>query len=685
MKLKPFLRLSGILMIGILFLCLLIGQQTPVTAQTGDIHSDNDQSDNNQSDSQQPDIDQPDAVQPDNSIHEDSGHELPPEERQALLALMDIPTADAPASTNQACTLGTWQAISPVNTPRSRPALTYAPFNGRFYLIGGEATGGDRDLAIEEYDPVTDNWTEKANLLTGVANTGAAAIGQYIYIPGGYSGVGESTMQRYNIPADTLTTLTPLTSTLFAHTVVALDNKVYALGGSETGSEETTNRIYDVATNSWQAGAPLPVAVHYASAVTDGYYIYVMGGNTTDLATVQRYNPQTDTWALIPDMAEGRGGAAGFFDGRNVWVVSGGWSSYLTTTEYWDGIQWQSGPAVNTGVRTTGVAFGDGMALKAAGWNGGFEDDAEILSVECAPPPPPPVCTIGEWQEVSPVNTPRSRPSLAYASSNGRFYLAGGEANGANKDIPIEEYNPTTDTWTEKANLLTGVSNTGVVAVGGYLYVPGGYADLVGTADLQRYDIQNNTVVTLTAMPSENFAHAVVLHDNKIYVLGGSNTGVAGFTHYVYDIATDSWESATPLLTAVHYPAAASDGTYIYLMGGNTSNFIGVQRYNPATGVWTEAPIMDMGRGGPSAFYDGQNVWAVGGGWSTYETSTEYFDGYRWRSGPEMNVGARTLGAAFGGGLALKAAGWNGAFEDSAEMLEITCQRFIYLPVIMKE
>ncbi|MCA9962326.1 MAG: hypothetical protein KC443_24990, partial [Anaerolineales bacterium] len=525
---------------------------------------------------------------------------------------------DSAASSNEACTIGTWETVSPMNTPRTRAAMTYAAFNGRFYLVGGEAFGSNRDIPIEEYDPLTDTWTDKAHLLTGVSNIGAAAIGQYIYIPGGFTGInGESFMQRYNIVANTMTTLAPLTSTLYAHTVVALDNKVYALGGDETGGPAITNRIYDVGTNSWQTGAPLLVPVYYATAVTDGYYIYVIGGNLDDIATVQRYNPQTDAWAIIPDLAEGRAGAGSFFDGRNIWAVSGGWSSYLTSTEYWDGISWQSGPTVNVGARTIGVAFGDGLALKASGWNNDRVGTAEVLSVECAPPPPPPTaCTIGEWEQVSSINTARSRPAMTYA--NGRFYLVGGEAEAGFYYIPIEEYDPLTDTWTDKAIPLIGVANIGVAAVGDYIYMPGGTTNGgVTIAELQRYDIQSNTVVTMTSMPAPNAAHAVVLYDNQLHVLGGDNNGSPGFTHYVYDIATDSWSSAAPLLTAVNYPTAASDGEYIYVMGGNTNNYIGVQRYDPATDIWTAAPIMDTGRGGAGAFFDGQNIWAVGGGWNT--------------------------------------------------------------------
>ncbi|MEZ4642400.1 MAG: hypothetical protein R3E31_06625 [Chloroflexota bacterium] len=38
------------------------------------------------------------------------------------------------------------------------------------------------------------------------------------------------------------------------------------------------------------------------------------------------------------------------------------------------------------------------------------------------------------------------------------------------------------------------------------------------------------------------------MYDNQLHVLGGDNNGSPGFTHYVYDIATDSWNSAAPLL-----------------------------------------------------------------------------------------------------------------------------------------
>lgn len=287
-------------------------------------------------------------------------------------------------------------------------------------------------------------------------------------------------------------------------------------------------------------------------------------------------------------------------------------------------------------------------------------------------------CAIGIWQTVTPVNTGRSRPGLAYLAATGNFYLAGGEASGSSYDNPIEEYDPVANTWTDRTSLLTGVSNTGAVGVGAYVYVPGGFSGAGSIADMQRFDPAANTVVTMTAMPAANYAHAVTALDGRIHVLGGSDTGAAGTTHYIYDIDSDTWITGTALLTAVNYAAAASDGTYVYVLGGTTSDLATVQRYHPQTGTWDTIADMNNGRGGPGAFFDGANLWAVGGGWSTYLASTEYWDGAGWQVGPPMNVGLRTGGAAFGGGLALRAAGWNDAYDNSAEILNIVC-----LPIIV--
>ena len=115
-----------------------------------------------------------------------------------------------------------WVPVTPMTTARSRTAVVYFPPNGLFYAIGGEATGGNRAIPIEEYDPVGDTWTDRSLLTSGVSNTGAAVVGDYVYIPGGYTGTaGETALQIFDPIANTVSPGTVMPAANYAHAVVA--------------------------------------------------------------------------------------------------------------------------------------------------------------------------------------------------------------------------------------------------------------------------------------------------------------------------------------------------------------------------------------------------------------------------------------------------------------------------------
>jgi len=283
-------------------------------------------------------------------------------------------------------------------------------------------------------------------------------------------------------------------------------------------------------------------------------------------------------------------------------------------------------------------------------------------------------CSGASWTSIAPLNTARSRTGVAYDAVSGHFFAAGGEASGGNRNIPIEEYDPVANTWTNRANLLTGVSNTGAAAVGGFVYVPGGWTGAAAQNLMQRFDPVGNVVANLATMPATNFAHAVVARGNFIHVLGGSASGGTGTTHFIYDVGANNWSTAASLPVAVNYPAAATDGTLVYVVGGGTtgSDLTNVQIYNPGTNSWSAGTPMNVARGGPGAFFAGAQLWAVGGGWTAYLTSTEYFQAGAWSAGPTLVTGARTIGVGYGNGLAVKAGGWAGTFVSAAETLTCT-------------
>jgi N-acetylneuraminic acid mutarotase len=287
---------------------------------------------------------------------------------------------------------------------------------------------------------------------------------------------------------------------------------------------------------------------------------------------------------------------------------------------------------------------------------------------------------IGTWQEIAPLHTARTRVAgVIYSETTGKFYAIGGEGPASNWDLAIEEYDVGNNTWTDRAHLIVGVSNSGAAKVGSYIYIPGGLAGPpLSTAQntMQRFDPAANVVSSFAPMPAANQGHAVVALDNKIYVLGGSATAAAGTTNYIYDVANNVWSNGAAVPTTVVYAAAASDGTYVYLIGGMDAGFSDttiVQRYNPATDKWNTLAPLSNARGGPGAFYDGERIWAVNGGWATYLKSTEYYLDGIWTAGPDTVNGARTIGAgySFDKQIAIKAGGFDGTITNKAEKLSI--------------
>ena len=163
-------------------------------------------------------------------------------------------------------------------------------------------------------------------------------------------------------------------------------------------------------------------------------------------------------------------------------------------------------------------------------------------------------------------------------------------------------------------------------------------------------------------------------------MLGGSATGVDGTTNYIYDTTTNSWSSGAPEPSQpLEYPAAATDGTYIYLIGGRRAAAYDldiVQRYDPASDSWMDMPNLTTQRGGLAAFFDGYRFWAVNGGWLNHLPSTEFYvpGSAAWSAGPDTFVGTVELGAAFSDSLniAIKAGGYISNYSADAEKLTFT-------------
>ena len=77
----------------------------------------------------------------------------------------------------------TWRTTADMPTPLTQLAAVAAN-NGKIYAIGGSVTTGEGMLGlrtVEEYDPVTDSWTAKTDMLTPRANFSTSVVNGKIY------------------------------------------------------------------------------------------------------------------------------------------------------------------------------------------------------------------------------------------------------------------------------------------------------------------------------------------------------------------------------------------------------------------------------------------------------------------------------------------------------------------------
>ena len=87
--------------------------------------------------------------------------------------------------------------------PTARMFLSTNTVGGRIYAIGGSIWNGPIISTVEEYDPTTDTWTKRLDMLTTRHMHSASAVSGKIYVIGGtrewYPGQGISTVEEYDL------------------------------------------------------------------------------------------------------------------------------------------------------------------------------------------------------------------------------------------------------------------------------------------------------------------------------------------------------------------------------------------------------------------------------------------------------------------------------------------------------
>jgi len=205
----------------------------------------------------------------------------------------------------------------------------------------------------------------------------------------------------------------------------------------------------------------------------------------------------------------------------------------------------------------------------------------------------------------------------------GQIWVAGGLIGPKHATTKTEFYDPTLNTWTPGPPLPIALHHAMMVSYHNTLYLIGGFvsqgSNVLGTASARVLILNKAQYRWMDGPPLHHAraAGAAAVVGGKIVVVGGRTGNSQQLVRPTEIFDGTSWHDTTDIPDPVNHLAAASDGTYLYAVGGHkiseTSNITAVQRFDPATGRWAQLKPMPAAVSGLGAAVVGDQLITAGG------------------------------------------------------------------------
>ena len=317
--------------------------------------------------------------------------------------------------------------------------------------------------------------------------------------------------------------------------------------GAQVSNVTSVSVALENAAKQWMPRTDMPTArFNFGTSIVDGK-VFVIGGEVdkfgdTAVATVEMYDPKTDTWEQRADMPTARAGVSTLVVDGKIYAIGGGERQKIQVGRAW---------------RNSGKL---------------------LPTIEMYDP------VTDTWIQKADMPVPRSSNSTCIV--DGKIYIIGGVAANRKQGRldSVDIYDPATDTWTEAKSMNHARGGASVSVVDGMIYVMGG----VGwpqipnhpgpfLSSVEMFDPKNNQWTEITEMPAPKAGHAASVIDGKIYVIGGGFRGNDRFKYLstveVYDPETDRWtqEPDMPIGRWGHRAEVINENIYIF--GGSSAVF----------------------------------------------------------------------------------------------------------------
>ncbi|MGH9281038.1 MAG: Ig-like domain-containing protein [Acidimicrobiales bacterium] len=523
---------------------------------------------------------------------------------------------------------GTWTAAAPMGSCRALfPAAVLA--DGRVLAAGGEDYRAQAALSTAEaFDPAGGRWNSVAAMaearyaftLTVLADGRVLAAGG-TYTPSATQSSLRST-ELFDPASGSWSAGAPMSTTRTGHAAVRLNTgEVLVVGGREHGAAPTVKaELYNPATNSWRAAGDMHVPREglTATLLADGR-VLVVGGDTdyaTPTATAELYDPMTNAFTATTPMAKPRYAhtAAPLPDGSV--LVAGGRSA---TADHADSERWVPRAGVwvpagemAAGVRGTTVATTllSGRVLTAGGTNGqAYSQGAAVYTLTgCVGgdgAPPDSTSGTNGWSPTAGLTVAR-RLHTAVRLADGRVMVMGGRT--LDQGVPVD----------------------------------------VGWTEIYDEATERWTVAAPMRSCREIFP-AAVLSDGRVLAAGGHHNSTLSKAE-VFDPTTRRWSPVADMAEA-RYASTATvllDGRVLvaggsYTLSSNDSALSSAELFDPGAGTWSPAAPMATTRNGHVAVLLSTGEVLVAGGRQHAAAPTTRAELYNpstniWRAAGEMHT-----------------------------------------------
>ena len=289
-------------------------------------------------------------------------------------------------------------------------------------------------------------WTRETPLPTIRRDLGVVAVNGKIYAIGGRNDNGYlSINEEYDPSTKNWNTKTPMPTPRSDFGIAVVQNKIYCLGGiidfdwSGSGRSILTgvNEVYDPFTDTWETKTSIPTKRQRPTANVVEDKIFVIGGNGLKINEV--YDPETDSWTSKSQIPILSNGPASTTLDNQIYVISG-YRSNLTQIYSPESDTWSQGAPIPTSVGlASATAISGEMTLKRIYVIGGYPSYDEVSLNQVYDP------QTDTW--IYGVQMPTARHSLGVAVTNDMLYAIGGGSTNLNKRVynENEKYNPLQD------------------------------------------------------------------------------------------------------------------------------------------------------------------------------------------------------------------------------------------------